>query len=447
MKKAIIALFGAAVFLLTAHNSRAGDAYYIEIGKESSEEEALLQWQAYSEKYADTLGGLQFHPVTVLHQDSNQVGTRIQAGPLPAKLDAYRLCGRFIDDKVPCFIVEGAEKKKGENTSYNGQQQAILPWLQSQQQVSEEVPLEITEAVESNDDSDSGFFSWIFGDDEDEQSGNKQPVTNKKGEVEVAEAINVPVTADAKPMYTARPVFEHTSKPDPVPAPAIISPAKSMAEASTSTDSGVWLTVKTFADNEKASAFWQAVRASDPIQTAGYRVKIVRPFTDSGEDNVSLNIGPFADNADARNLCHTVIQSKNAGLRCDIAVGESRLPESKLVSPRFEHGKRYERRRQALQNRYNRREAGLLSEQNRTKVYWVQVAVAENQMDALKSWDDLREQHPDLLEGLRSSVSATLMKGSKYMVRVGPLESGSAATELCTNLTGRGVPCRIYSNM
>mgnify|MGYP002785211672 CR=1 FL=1 len=442
MTKAIVTLLFAVGFLLPASVSSAEDVYYIEIGHEATEEEALLQWQAYSEKYADVLKGLEFFPVTVLHQNDSKVGTRIQAGPLPAKLDAYRLCGRFIDDKVPCFIVEGRQKNKDEVAS---KPNISLPWLTAGQAAAfQPAPLEITE-TEDEPEQETGFFSWLFGNDEEEKTitpENGQPYINKKGEVQVAEAIRVPLTRENAPLITAKPEF--VTQPE--------SPMTEPQQAPERLDSGlsgaVWVNIRSFETDENASAFWQAVRANDPVQVAGLRVKIIRPFMETSQPMVSLNVGPFADQPGARAFCQDVIAPKNVAIRCEMAGGEAQqMAGSNLVSPRFEHGRRYEQRRKALGKRYNRRESSLLGEQNRTKIYWVQVAAAENQMEALKSWEDLRAQHPDLLEGLRSSVSATMMKGSKYMVRVGPLESGSAATELCTSLTGRGVPCRIYSNM
>ncbi len=445
-------LLSAAYFVFIPHAVLADTRYYVEIGQEVTEEEAVLQWKSYSEKYSDILKGLDFHPVTVIHQNDRSVGTRVQAGPLPTKFDAYSICGKLFDDKVPCFIVEGAEKIERPHAS-GGQATIVLPWMQQAENNtgSQPVPVEISEATK--DDEDTGFFSWIFGDDDDDlkSSKAKEDAANKEGEVEVSEAINVPVTVNATPQYTAKPTFIDQSKPEPIPAPVIKPLEQRMAEASSGAwqaSGSVWLAIKSFASEEDATAFWQDVRSAEPAQTAGYRVRLVQPYmADERKKLVSINVGPFAEQGDAGSFCQNIIQKMNSSLACEFSSTEQDMERSRLVTPRFEHSKRYERRRRMHRSRYNQREASLLSEQNRTKIYWVQVAVAESQMEALKTWDELREEHPDLLEGLRSSVSATMMRGSKYMVRVGPLESGSAATELCTSLTGRGVPCRIYSNM
>ncbi len=458
----IVALLGAVVFLLYPLNSYATGEYYIELGSESSEEEAIAQWKLLADKHKEVLGSMQFFPTTVLHKSDNKVTTRIQAGPLNTKLDAYRICGKLFEDNVPCFVVEGEHHEASVNIVREQKQEMAeaaesLPWLAGQLPVNDNIPrpLATTPAfqpqpveVVEQEEEDEGFFSWIFGSDDDEEkapapvaaTAEAAPASNAKGEVEVAEAIRVPLTNDEmlfKPEFTKQ---SQPIKPVAIPIPTEERASEPVSEPG-------WVNVRSFAEEDSASLFWQTVREQEPIQTAGLRVRVLEPLVERNRGEVSLNIGPFAGRADALTFCREIIRRKNADLYCEFQQQEEQAVASKLVSPRYHHSQRYNRRQAAMEARYGRRGSSMLQPSRPSKVFWLQVAMENTQMQALQRWDDLREQHPDLLEGLRSSVSATLMDGTKYMVRVGPLDSNAAAAELCSSLKNRGVSCKIYSNM
>lgn len=414
--------------------------YYVEIGGELEEEQAIQQWKTLSAKYPDTLGKLEFFPTTIVRKQENRVATHIQAGPLNTKLDAYRICGKLFEDNLPCFIIEGMQHDEAYDPARQRAAQEApppLPWLVKTPEAVSAQPALVAEDTTAKDED---FFDWVasgFSSDEGKAPTieSRDLMPKRQGKVEVAEAIRVPVGSeeDQYSIAFAEQAAQQTSRPLAPP---------SLGKAETQEKAG-WISVKRFPNDDRASAFWQAVRARDPLQTAGLRVRIIRPLLASNPE-ASLLIGPFAGPREGREFCHTVIATKNDRLSCSFTSEDQVTGESTaLAGTPYSHGERYqERREQAERKRF-------VADRpyQQARVYWLHVASAATQIEALAMWEKLRKSYPELLEGLRSSVSATLSKNTQYMLRIGPLDSGSAAAELCSSLQERKVPCRLYSNM
>ncbi len=475
MKTSFVTLLAVTAITLSPHvqakprppeaPAAGGIPYYIELGSETTEEDAMQQWREISDHFSGQLSGLQFYPVTVV-QASGKVVTRIQAGPIASKARAQDICARLFAENTPCFVIEGEkdlhakapEKPVEPKTSDSG----LMPWHQggnfdSGASVNEEVlasasdesavamaaePEEATEekAEEPEEKSSGGFLPWIFGsDDEYEDAKEEKPVAAEKpageAKVEVAEAIRVPLSdnEDAKPVIAQAQSVPHDPEPE---APAVMD------------DSGAgWLNVAAFYDEDNASGFWQDVRASAPKQAAGLRVRIARPLLSRGKRAVVLNVGPFPSAAEAMSFCNQGIKPLNDDLACRFERQEP-MQTTQIRPPRYQHGNLYEaRRRQLSGNRGNRGRSSMSSPRAEQKQYWAQVVSAKSQVKALQAWDNLRAAHPDLLEGARSSVSASLGRNSDYVVRVGPLGSREEAVDLCGKLQEKGTPCKVYSNM
>ncbi|MGE3714330.1 MAG: SPOR domain-containing protein [Alphaproteobacteria bacterium] len=449
-----IILAGLAI-LLWAGNAIAFGNYYIEVGSELEEEEAMAQWRMLSKKYPNTLGVLEFYPTTVVHQDTNRVTTRIQAGPLETKLDAYKICGDLFDANLPCFVVEGmdhiaSERPEKEHAFDDSGPAEPLPWLvNSKQQLAKRLPEPIAAvpppASTADDVEEETLLGWVFSGFESEdgegsiESRDLQPA--RQGEVQVAEAIRVPLSGAA----VAAPRVEFTEERN-------IS-AQAVAQASAASDAmpheGGWLMVQSFNSESRASDFWRAVRVRDPIQTAGFNVRVIKPVSQLGrEPAVRLHIGPFTGLREADYFCKTIIQTKNDTLECRF-LSEAEVAEmgDDTLTRGHTHGERYNERERKWKSGRGGDSYSLSQPPASKRVYWLHVATAQSQMEALQTWDAMRKKHADLLDGLRSSVSSTLSKKTRYILRVGPLESASAASELCRLLHQRQLFCRVYSNM
>jgi hypothetical protein len=116
-----------------------------------------------------------------------------------------------------------------------------------------------------------------------------------------------------------------------------------------------------------------------------------------------------------------------------------------MVTPPNRHGDLYRARRERLFHRSKKSHA-YATAVNTTSIYWVQVASASNQIKAMDDWNQIRAGNADLLQGLHTRISTTLLGDSGYVVRVGPLHDAAKAADLCNSLKNRGISCEAYSN-
>lgn len=407
----VVALFAAAAVVMPAALTWAETAYYIELGSESSEEEAITQWQELSSKFEDIIGNLQFHPSTVIHSE-NRVMTRIQAGPLDSKAKAQKICLQLFDRDTPCFVIE-EERQAGDEVKENAEPETA--------EAADGTPPSGTE-------EEKVILPWLFG-------GN---ASKRDAKVDVAEAIHVPLTEGKQSADEPeiRPVFK--SDPEPV-AQRVTEDMPAVPEAEG------WVNVGAFLGEDDAMAFWQDARGRSPAKAAGLRVRILKPLLDRNKPKVTLNIGPFAGEPDAMAFCAQVIQSVDPNLNCRFARTEPR-DMAQYRMPRYEHNNLYDTRRKLLMAKRGQR-SSMNAPVQQSKQYWAQIITAPSQVQALKLWDSLRQKNSDLLGDKRSSISAALIGRSEYVVRVGPMSAQDEALTLCKSLKERGISCKIYANM
>lgn len=418
--------------------------YYVEVGSEVDENTASEKWRELADKYPDTLGTLQFFPTTVVRKQNNRVTTRIQAGPLEMKLDAYRICGKLFEDNVPCFVVEGMNHRATASAPVRAKPQEPLPWLVETNKESTSVTA--GEVQENAAPEEQDFFSWVASGFESDgpaeaQIQAKELKPKRRTKVEVAEAIRVPYSpyldetptvafSDDAPDYDGKLAFPRN------------------ASTTINEEQVRWLSVGKFESVENAVRFWKNTRRQEPVSTSDLKVHMIKPLGINHKADVSMQLGPFSSGKDAQGFCQNVIRKNAPALSCNyLSTEEARKRKNGGIATRYSHASRYETRRNAIHKRNGRSQPYSVLRTSQEKVYWLHVANAKNQMEALRTWDGLRKQHADLLDGLRSSVSATLSNRTRYVLRIGPLESSAAATELCGRLVKRGVFCKIYANM
>jgi hypothetical protein len=426
----VIKLLITALLMIPAAVALAQEQYFVELGNETSEEEILSEWQGLSTKYKDILGNLKFYPKIILRSDNRTVA-RMQAGPLESKKAAEKLCGRLFKDNTPCFIMEGVQPPPVQIVAQVASEPKPLPWL-----------IKAAPPVQSSERRDSGMFSWILGKKERARQSAPAVVDPSQAEVEVAEAIRVPLTNAAK-------------KPDdvqvnPVFPSAQLPTEKSVVGAAPTGQESGWLNVHAFANDESAYSFWEQVRGAIPAQAAGLRVRIIRPLMKNDRPTVLLNVGPFASQSDAAHFCRDGIEPLNRSLMCRFDRNEAR-GSYRLVSPSpYQRSDRYAARREQALPKSTPATADTAVMTTRivpARLYWVQVATAADQIQAMNDWRTIRANNADLLDGLRTRISTSLMGQSGYVVRVGPINSNAEAMSLCNSLQSRGINCRIYSNM
>lgn len=464
MRIALKSLVLAAGLAFPIGTACAATEYFVEFGRQASEEEAMEQWQALKSKYPDMLGDLAFHPQTVLQVD-NRVMTRIQAGPLPSKRAAAKICSRLFYDDVPCFVIEGegtaapaAEEKKQEteekpaepvalaeaaepeipeeiamsevaSPAPQPEEQVELPWLKgrkaimSNAQPSYQAETRPAEA-EQETQEESAFLPWLFGSSDKAEA--KEPPA--QAEVEVAEAIRVPLSNAIAEV------------PAPVMAPTFKAPTASEYLAEKPLRDGVWLSIGAFGDESDASAFWREARNAAPARTMSLRVRIARPLM-SRRAAVSLNVGPFPGRDEADAFCREAVAQLNPELSCRASLSGS--PASSLSTSQ-RRGNTYEARRRMATEQGQARHAPSTHARSGGS-YWLQLASSPSQDAAFSQWKALRANNADLLGGLRTRITGSLGGRRGYTVQAGPVDSAREAARLCDGLSARGVACSVYS--
>ena len=419
MKMAVNTLLGFVFLVLGVAAMPAfadEDKYYIEIGGDVSKDDAAKQWQELVAQHKALLGKLTFYPKSIIHSGA-AVSTRIQAGPIADKPKAERICRRLFATNVACFVIEGLGEKPATqmmNLSEKAEEQSLqvvqLPWSPNS-----DVPPPPPVAPAAPEPE------------------NATQETEKQGSVHVAEAIRVPLTENEAPQGNAQIVSK--------PLPSLdIQQAKDGPYANESKDSGAgWLTVKSFPNEDVASSFWEEVRSGNSVKTKDLHVRVLTPLLAGNATGTSLGIGPFTSSSDAYAFCRETLQASARGLGCSFA-GEplSEPADASALGAHYLHNDAYAARREAVERNRPAENPAIPGDQ-----YWVQVASAPTQMEALRMWDNLKSGNQDVLAGMRSSVSSSLADKNNFVVRVGPLGDSASAGNLCTTLHGRGVDCRV----
>ena len=406
MRNLLIVLLALGAALSPAV-SFAANSYYVEIGGDGTKDEAVKQWNDLAQKHKTLLGKLHFYPKAVIHSGST-VSTRIQAGPIATKEKAQKICTKLFKEDVPCFVIEGlgsAPPTSMMNMSEESVKVVQLPWLS----VAEAPPAPVQELPVAD-------------------STNAPAPAPKKGkkqaDVEVAEAIRVPLTQEQDQQRNAKVMVK--SLPDIKPAFASAHDGDSKY-ADESDDSGPgWLVIESFPAKDIAASFWEETRHANRKQVKKLRVRILQPVLGGGEPKTSLNIGPFTSSSAAYDFCRKGIQAKDRGLSCHFsttAPGGDDLPKSVGQKPAAD------------------RLSDVVSAP--AKQYWIQVASAASQEEALQQWEDIKAKNEDLIQGLRSSIAPSATDKGMYLVRVGPIEDHEEAVQSCAQMQQRGMDCSV----
>lgn len=475
VKKHLFSLLSIAVMAcaLAPASFAADDEYFVEIGDDVQKDDAQAQWQALVNKNKTLLGKLKLYPKDVM-QDGKQVATRMQAGPITSKVQAIKICNKLFAKDVPCFVIEGvnapptamAHLKDSKQIASSGG--GILPWLTGGSSASADTEVKdipAPPAVKGEDTAIDGSprsandqsssvkgkvtLPWLEakksdpwdGEDSEKQEAEKEKA-KKKAEVQVAEAIRVPLTET----HDLEDQIHVNSLPELKPSFGTHKLQDQSAEMGNVNSGAGWLDVGNFASEEIASSMWDEVRAANKKQAKTLNMRISKPASGSG--NTTLSVGPFANSAEALNFCRNGLQAAERGLQCGFVANDAGIANGKLLALN-QRADAYAKRRKPVQNpdvqtaSVAANVAKLAPASGPSKQYWVQVVKADSQMQALKQWDELKRANAEVIGDLRSSVSAAATDKSSYVVRVGPILENDQAIRVCSQLQKRNVDCRV----
>jgi len=419
------AFIGCLALIAVSSPSFAAGSYYVELGQDASAEATAKQWNALVQTHKALLSGLHFFPKTVMESGS-EATTRIQAGPIDTKDKAQKICTRMFKENVSCFVIEGLGDAPPPTKIMNMASESLahpvkvlqLPWLPGSEVAPPAPVAEVPAAAPAVEPKDLQEIKPL----------TEAPVEEKKAQVHVAEAIRVPLTQEDDQQKNAKVVVDELPAIQPTFSDSHGGDTKYADE---SADSGPgWLVVESFPAEEIATSFWEEVRHGAPKEVKKLRIRIVRPLSATGHAKASLNIGPFASSSEAYDFCRKSVQASARGLTCRFLAGDPGKDEPEAP-------------RHRLPEKPVSVDKSVDAAASTARKYWIQVASAASQGDALQEWENVKSENDDIVHGLRNSVSVSAQDKNTYVVRLGPMDDHDEAIHACAQLQGRGVDCEV----
>lgn len=286
-----------------------------------------------------------------------------------------------------------------------------LPWLKS---VTSEKPAKVAAAdgaaYEPGREPRPLQGNAVFSEPVDAAPVASAPVgaptanANVKSEVEVAEAIRVPLSSTGDM---------------PSPRPSLL-PSRNSNKRST------WLQINYFPSEEVAVNFWEKMTSKHPDLTNGLRFRTSQPFR-GGAGHISAQVGPMTSKETGDSLC--IIANKHK-LRCspfeDIgssaSANRSRDRSANLSRPRSASAP-----------------AGTIS-------YWIQFGSYPSANEAEDQWGSLSALNKDLLDSTQHRIAEPRYGSNAqpvYRLRAGPYALRLSAQDLCSRLKLRQHKCLV----
>ncbi|MCI5049857.1 MAG: SPOR domain-containing protein [Rickettsiales bacterium] len=238
-----------------------------------------------------------------------------------------------------------------------------------------------------------------------------------RADVEVAEAIRVPLTQNQQPMIDLAPKYPTAGE-----LKKLGKPSGDMKNQS------IWAQIYHFESEQMALAYWDAFKAENPTFPT-MRIRVTRPYdkTLAGNGKVSLRVGPFENAKLIQDVCAEVANDK---ISCKpmAEIGSTGIAQ-------FD-------RKTYLPSRYDK--AGIAEKYSVEPMYWVQLGSFDSEGTAKKEWSTLRTQHKPLLDGATVNVASPIMSSAMepvYRLRTGPYAMRTGADKLCAGMRAHGTEC------
>ncbi len=265
-----------------------------------------------------------------------------------------------------------------------------------------------------------GFFGRLFSSKSSTPPSTVSG-TEPAGNVEVAEAIRVPLTKD------------NSTSSAKYAVPAIHGlgglPNQTM-------DKTYWAQLTYFTDEAAAHSFYDQFHANYPQLTDNVRVRVTRPYSYINRPgHVSLRMGPFATIRDVKTLCSVAAQQH---LRCtsikdvgsSVAANLPRTVATKTASI------------------YAAASSATIVSSNKSGVYWDQLGTYASADEAWDRWQSITEGKKKTFGKIKATVTTPQNSSADhpvYRLRAGPFTSEAAANSICNKLSNVGENCLVIS--
>jgi SPOR domain len=441
-------------------NASAETVFMVQLGTFDSQEKAQQHWVGLSDKYPQLFDELRYKPNEIVSKPDNFISYRTQAGPIPTRAEAEKLCETLQTSNTECYVVETAMFfAEDEQINEKKPEQAVNVVTAPQ-----ETPALQAEAAAP---SDIAAFSFDEGDDVPTESsadtaydqdaapmptlpeqavasnqtlaveevpvaGIAQPVAGSaRGNIAVAEAIAVPLSEQSK----QNPYLERGNR--------LMDAHPSSSERVNS----YWADISYFNNEADAMRYVKLLKNRDNQLPPKLRIRITRPYGKVNDvRKLSLRMGPFMTTRPIRRLC-ALTRGENLRCRAIKDIGGSVRNQDVLTN------RREGTRASSTPTRYGqyRKDAaqsarGAASAPVAYGNYYVQLGSFLSPVAAEEKWAQLSAQHSGVLRSEQKDIASPNRGSSSsrlFRLRTGPYNGYSAANAVCDRLKAQGTLCLV----
>lgn len=257
----------------------------------------------------------------------------------------------------------------------------------------------------------------------------------QKGDIEVGEAIRVPVT-------------QNTS-PDPVVITAPVAPRQSLQSRYKTTPSqpsmtgNLWAEIRAFESRSAAMNYWQEF-SRNTGHMRPLRMRITQPLKQVGKANlVSLRAGPFDSSTDVATFCTSVNTTQ---YHCGAVTNTN----TSTIAPMPGANRVYALRSDAKSRRsaYEAKR-GFASNEGRsrqTNGYWIQLGAYPSGEKAANAWSALQKRYAPALDGMYPHIVEPHLGSNQmptFRLRSGPYPTHTVAKDVCERIKAKRGLCLV----
>lgn len=357
--------------------------------------------------------------------------------------------------------VLASESEGNDDESYNPNDVKKPSFFRGSYRHSSNAPVSSSEskvaaAEPVKEDNKPGFFGRLFGSSSDDDKTKETQPANIKGNVEVAEAIRVPLSSSNQEQdesVSIEPVIEGAK-----PAPGTVIVPEKVRPASPHL---YWAQMSYFSSEKVAYEFNDHLRKYLPKEMNNVRLKVTRPFGNKNK-KASLRVGAFYSLDDVKSVCN---EARTQGFRCttirDVVtdvpeIATSRAGKRKYLSPLDAVEIPAYR---APKNAIPAPEPKASVEVDGQPVsaapssapvsvsdtgiggQWVELGQYDSAQLAWNRWKELQESVPQIGKA-RAAITGAL-GGKSFQLKVGPFTTDVDAENVCKAIVKTGNNCTV----
>ena len=442
----------ALLFVATLGTAASAETVFmVQLGTFDSQKKAQQHWVELSNQYPELFEELRYKPNEIVKKPDNFISYRTQAGPIPTRAEAQKLCDALQPSNTECYVVETAMFFSDDDQVNTMQANVPADVQKPAVNVQEAASLApdygndaINAAPATSDDTAYALSSAPQPILPPQAVASNQtlnvpdaPVVatasisgSNRGNIAVAEAIAVPLSGKPK----QNPYLERGNR--------LMDAHPSSSERVNS----YWADISYFSNEADAMRYVKVLKSRDGQLPAKLRIRITRPYGKiRGVRKLSLRMGPFMTTRPVRRLCALTRQES---LRCRAIkdIGGSVRNQDVLTN------RRAGSRSSSTPTRYGqyRKQASQAARASASQAvdgnYYVQLGSFLSPVAAEDKWTQLMGMHRGILSRQTKNIQSPTRGSSNsrlYRLRTGPYNGYASASNVCDSLKAQGTLCLV----